>query len=242
MTLLTVLVDSREPKNMQNFQIGNLKAITQTLPTGDAWLACDDANLIVERKTPGDLLASIADGRLFEQCNAMAVASPWSYLVITGTMACQNGCVIEGGQLTKWTWRSLQGALLTIQELGIEIVYCDGDQDYPSTLEWLANRKRDPIKIKSARRSSVMQSPAEILLCALPGISERRAADLMKYCGTTAWAINYLTHDDNPNRVPGVGPGTRKRARQVFGLADNEYLGILIEEDGKYSEKEYKSE
>lgn len=237
MALQVVLIDSREPKHMQNFEVAGVKAITQTLPTGDAWLACNDANLIVERKTPADLLASIADGRLFEQCNAMIKASPWSYVIITGWFVCQNGKVVVGGQTTQWQWRSLQGALLTIQELGIEIVYCDGDRDYPATLEWLANRKRDAIKIKPQKRDVVMQSKAEALLCALPGISERRAADLLKFCSTAAWALSYLTNDDNPNKVPGVGPGTRKRTRQALGLADNEFLAVLFEEDGQYKEK-----
>lgn len=236
--LKAAIIDNREPSHIQAIKIGDVTPMIQMLPTGDVWLACDDANLIVERKTPGDLLASIADRRLFEQCAAMTKASSWCYLVITGWLACQNGYTVCGGQLSQWQYRSVQGALLTVQEIGVEIVHCDGDRDYAAMLEWLANRKRDTIKVKPQRRETVMQSHAEMLLCALPGISEKRAGDLLKYCGTAAWALNYLTQDDNPNRVPGMGPSTRASARRAIGLKDNEFLSVLVYEDEDYSEKE----
>lgn len=236
--LNAVLIDSREPKHIQNIKIGDIVPMIQMLPTGDAWLACHDTNIIVERKTPTDLLASIADGRIFEQCAKMAVASPWSYVIITGYLSVQDGQVVSNGQVTNWNARSVQGALLTIQELGIEIAYCDGDREFANTLEWLANRDRGEIKIKPQRRDAVMQSADESLLCALPGISDKRAADLLKFCGTAAWALSYLTDDDNPNSVPGVGPGTRKRARQALGLASNEFLAVLVNDGEDYVEKE----
>lgn len=236
--LNAALIDNREPQHIQTIKIGDVVPMIQQLPTGDTWLACNDANLIVERKTPSDLLASIADGRLFEQCAAMAKASPWSYIVVTGWLTCQHSMVVVDGQVSQWQMRSVQGALLTVQELGIEIVHCDGDQDYAATLLWLANRKRDAIKIKAQRRDTVMQSPAESLLCALPGISEKRAGDLLKFCGTGAWALSYLTDNDNSNNVPGVGPGTRKRTRKVLGLKDNEFLAVLEWTNNDWKEKE----
>ena len=236
--LVAAMIDNREPPHIQAIKIGSVTPMVQMLPTGDAWLACDDVNLVIERKTVSDLLASIADGRLLEQCPRMTQASPWCYVVVTGMLACQNGYVVNGGQVTQWQYRSVMGALLTVQELGVEIVFCDGDADYANTLGWLADRKRDTIKVKPQRRDVTLQSPAETLLCALPGISEKRAADLLHYCGTAAWAINYLTQDDNPNSVPGVGAGTRAAARSVFGLADNEFLSVLVIDDEAYSEKE----
>lgn len=239
--LNAVMIDNREPPYIQRITVGDVVPAVLALPTGDAWLACNDANLVIERKTIADLLASIADGRLLEQCARMVQASPWCYVVVAGYLAVKSGMIVNDGQVTQWQHRSVQGALLAVQDLGVEVVYCDGDRDYAATLEWLARRDRGTITIRPQRRNAVMQSPAEALLCALPGVSEIRAAELMRYCGTVAWALSYLTDDDNPNSVPGVGPGTRAKTRQALGLADNEYLGVLVSEDQNL-EKENQNE
>jgi ERCC4-type nuclease len=233
-----VIIDSREPRPIRELQIGGNAPMIQTLPTGDVWLACNDGNLIVERKTPGDLMASIADGRLFEQAAAMVKASPWAYVIVTGHLAERAGLVVESGRVTNWKMRSVQGALLTIQEIGVVVAYCDGDREFASTCEWLAGRDRGVVKVHPQRRDVVMQSPAEAFLCALPGVSETRAAALLRYAGTAAWALDWLTRYEMPaDRVPGIGEGTRKRARLAFGLADDEYLAVCNrQEEGNSSE------
>ena len=81
-----------------------------------------------------------------------------------------------------------------------------------------------------------METPQEHLLSALPGISEARAADLLKYCGTAAWAFNWLTECTlSAATVPGIGDGTRRNVRTVLGLKDNEYLAVYV---GGDTEKE----
>lgn len=227
--LLSALIDKNEPPHIKSIKIGNVVPISdKILPTGDVWLACSDANLIIERKTPPDLLASIADGRLLDQCARMTNSGPWSYLVVTGYLSVKSGQVVSNVQVTQWSARSVQGALLTVQELGVEIVYCDGDADFAATLLWLANRKRDAIKIQHQRRDAVLQSAAEMLLCALPGISEKRAGDLLAYSGSAAWALNYLTEDDDAAaRVPGIGPATRANVCRALGLKDGEILAVI---------------
>ena len=79
-----------------------VKVSVTNLSVGDAWLSCQDAAIIVERKTPSDLLASIADGRLFAQCAAMMAASPWSYLVVTGFWTVRGHHVQLDYQSTQW--------------------------------------------------------------------------------------------------------------------------------------------
>ena len=178
MTLSAILLDSREPSWVQELTFDDVPTSVTALTAGDAWLAVEDAVISIERKTFGDLLGSIQDGRLFDQAARMVELSPWCYLVVQGWW------YKEG-----WSVHRIQGALATVQQLGVIVICIDDQQQaYHDTLIWLANRKRGDVKI-AARREAVMQSAGERILCALPGISEVRARALLDHCATAAWAL-----------------------------------------------------
>lgn len=217
-----VIIDSREPPDLQGLRFGVAPTTVQALPCGDAMIAAEDAMLLIERKTLSDLLASIADGRLLAQCAEMVKVSEWSYIVIVGIPQVSGGKVIIDGRATEWQWQSVQGALLTAQELGVATVWT---QDYHDCLEWLASRNRGTVRIER-KRAALLQSPAEVILMALPGISDIRATALLKHCGTAAWALNYLTRDGGGD-VPGIGPATKQAARAALGLCDEHELRVL---------------
>ena len=74
----SIIIDSREPESIHKLDFGNVPKMKMTLDAGDLWVACGDGNtLIVERKEPNDLLASIADNRLFNQAAKMRQISNW---------------------------------------------------------------------------------------------------------------------------------------------------------------------
>jgi len=200
---------------------------------GDAWATVDDlATLVIERKTLSDLLASIRDGRLFTQAAAMVKVSAWAYEVVTELPVVRSGFVWAGGKLTNWKWSSVQGALMTLQDIGVQVVWWpESRQGYADALKFLAARDRGPVKVHPQRREVVMQSRAEAILCALPGISDGRAGALLKHCETTAWALEFLTADKWES-VPGVGPGTKSAVRQALGLADGLRLAVIDKETG----------
>ena len=225
MTISAVILDSREPTWVQSLRFGSAPVAVQELAAGDACLATPDAMILVERKTPNDLLASIADDRLFTQVAEMRKQTPWTYVVITGTLDAMMGKVRTDGRVTNWSWQSLQGALATVQELGAAIVYCAGDDQYAPTLEWLAGRNHGTVRT-GAKRDSVMTTPAESILTALPGISEVRATALLKHCGGTAWALAYLCGSTD-HKVPGIGPSTQQAARAALGLSDDLTLEVV---------------
>ena len=215
--MATILIDSREPANLH--QLGTV----QTLPVGDVWIAAADAVLIVERKTLADFCASIADGRLFNQVAAMRQASHWCYVVVIGLPVISGGRVVIGGKVTGWQWNSVQGAMLTVQELGANVVFCTSEIEYGNTLQWLARRDRGAVQI-AARRDVAIQSPAEQVLCALPGIAQGRAEALLQHCGNVAFALQALTDGE---KVPGVGPSTKNAVRSVLGLPPEMRLAVI---------------
>lgn len=224
--ITAVIIDSREPDDVRGLRFGQAPTLVQALPTGDAMLATENAMLLVERKTLSDLLASIADGRLVAQAAEMSKASPWSYLVITEIPKVAGGKIIAGGRITDWQWQSVQGALLTVQELGVEVVWTE---NYHDCLGWLASRNRGPARVER-KRDVLMASPGELVLMSLPGISEVRATALMQHCGNAATALAYLTQG-NDHTVPGVGPATMQAARAALGIPDDMQLELLTKEE-----------
>ena len=168
MTLKAVILASTEPASIKALNYG-VPTMVQALPCGDAWLATDTQTLVIERKTLSDLLASIRDGRLFDQAARLVSQSKWCYEVITELPVVRSGYIFLNGKMTEWKWASVQGALLTLQEMGVEVVWWqDG---YVECLKWLAGRDRDAVHVKPQKRDVIMQSPAETILCGLPGIS-----------------------------------------------------------------------
>lgn len=225
----SVLVDHREPLWMQRIHFdGALTAVTQ-LACGDVWLAAADGTLlIIERKTAGDLLASIADGRLFDQAAAMLALSPWSYIVIQGTLVPGNaGKTVAAGYPVNWQWAAVQGALQTVQEMGVTVIYLsEDDADFAPFLSRLAGRSRGPVRAGGPRKVELL-APGMALLMALPGVGPDRAKSILEQCGTAAFALSVLT-DDMLNII-GIGDGTRAKVREALGLADGMKLEVISE-------------
>lgn len=224
--LTSVLIDHREPPWMQRLQLDAPLTVTQ-LACGDMWIAAaDGALLIVERKTVSDLLASIADGRLFEQTAAMVAATPWAYIAVQGVLEpARDGRTLAGGMTTNWQWAAVQGALQTVQELGGCVVYLSGDDaDFAAWVKRLAGRDRGPVRAAAPRKTELL-APGMQLLMALPGVGPDRAKALLEQAGTAAFALSALS-DDMLN-VIGIGPETRAKAREALGLRDGEYLDIV---------------
>lgn len=224
--LTAVLIDQREPLWVQSLSFGGVPVAVTLLDCGDFRVACDDGNeLIVERKTPSDLLSSIADGRLVAQAAAMAAESRWAYLLITGDLLSYNGRVVADGHLTGWSYGSLQGALLSVQELGVSVVWCAGNAEVETTIERLAARNRNAMFIKP-KREAFLASAGEAALLALPGIGPDRLSALMDYSCTAARALEYLTGSSSNGEVAGLGPQTKLKIRAALGLEAHEQLTV----------------
>lgn len=235
--IVSALIDSREPAEIQNLDLG-VPVVTMPLDAGDIIVTCDDGRtLVIERKTPSDFLGSIKDGRLFQQCHKMREMSEFCYLAIVGRMDMVKGnkVRVDGYRITGWNWDSVQGALLTVQEMGASIIY---GADFKGCVERLARRDRDGLTIHPRRQSEPM-TPDEAFLASLPGIGALKAKELLSY-GTAAQALDYLT--DIPNdldkdglKIPGIGWNTKVAIRNVLGLSGKkrEYLTVNIWEQKK---------
>lgn len=240
MGITAALIDSREPQWVRSLTFGGVPTAIMELPTGDIQALTDDGStLLIERKTPEDLLntlrderllpqiARMVDTRLSEQAAGHGTFTTWPYLMITGTLyRGANGNVFTGERgLTGWNWDAVQGALLTIQEMGVMVVFAGGDEDFEAAIIRLAQRKRDPIKLLPPRPPSIV-GPGATFLASLPGVGVEHTMRLLEWSGNQpAWALVGIVDLSIECPLP---MATRKRVRQMLGLQPKQTIEYVI--------------
>ncbi|MEZ0396809.1 MAG: ERCC4 domain-containing protein [Anaerolineales bacterium] len=235
-----IMIDQREPDYIKS-QFPD-SAVT-LLETGDAWVACDDGHiLLIERKTNDDLLNSLKDGRLLEQISRLVEnrinqqlrgerQTYWPYLVITGAFAPDRNGKVYTGRETGWNWNAVQGALLTVQELGCYVVHCPSDTEYASTIKMLANRKRDEVVDILPQKEALPVDAKSVFLMGLPGIGLERARQILERSGgILAHALVGLT--DLEIKSP-IGEVSRQKIRGFLGLRDNQTIELSLDENDR---------
>lgn len=233
--ITAILCDSREPTWVKELKFGDAPVSITTLDVGDIWVACDDgAMLIVERKTPDDFLNSLREDRLLVQAQHLAEMRKqgyWPYIMITGEFErLPDGTIKTPERLTNWHWSSVQGAMLTIQEMGVPVIHCAGDKDLREAIIRLSNRKRDPMLLMPPMRAAKVLGPAEAMIAAIPGIGVERSVQVIELCTTAAWALCALT--DKVSKIPGVPNSVKTNLRHILGLEDHSQLIITEDESG----------
>lgn len=227
-------IDSREAPWVKKLTFGGVPTIVDYMEHADLMAACDDGEMVlVERKTPDDFLNSLKDGRLFPQLAPLYYATKWAYLMITGelTRGADDRVITERG-VTGWSWTAVQGAILSIQEMGVMVAFCAGDTDYEAAIMRLCNREhKSEMLLQPARFPRVLNNQ-EAIIASLPGIGIERMQAVFEFSGNNpAVALQVLT--DPETTIPNFPNGIKKRIRSVLGLADNTQLLIRTNVKGE---------
>lgn len=231
--LTGAFIDSREPEHIQKLKFGGVPCVVTALDCGDLWASCSDGELLViERKTTADLLASISDGRIFQQALKMRERSPWAYVVVTGYLQpTHDGKTFVQGKATGWNWDAVQGALLDIQETGVQVLYIEHDNGFEAAVCRLAKRSRAGRVLNNTARPARVMTAGETLLTGLPGIGLERAQDLLSgFDGNPAQALAWLTWEGTFGEVAGIGNGIKAGVRRALGLKPHESLTVWSDE------------
>ena len=219
------------PDGVDMLQITN--PLAAPLTAGNVMMLCVDPHplgvitLLGWVVTAHQMLHELKHGTLLINCAQVQKASPWSYLLISGSIQpAPDGKKIElNGRSSSFEWRAIQGALLTIAEMGVQVVWIGEDKRLGDTLVWLAERDRSPKKVQPARET-LFATPAEQILTALPGIGPERADQLLRNTGgNVILALNALT--DPENDMPGIPQKVREDARKIFALPDDCAVGVV---------------
>lgn len=259
--IVAVMIDTREPDWVKCLRFGGLPILFDALSTGDVQAITDDGHtLIVERKTLSDFLNTLKDDRLFPQLarmteirNAQILTgenpTSWAYLVITDPItADHNGKVIEPGRgVTGWSFASVMGTILSIQELGVFVCFANGQVDFEDTVLRLGRRNRNPVMTVTHPREKVDLTPKDLdpfkvaslmpmreikmlndaanFLIGLPGVGPENVQKILEWAGgNVTHALIGLT--DLEIKSP-ITLGLRRRLREIMGLSDGENLEVV---------------
>lgn len=176
--------------------------VVRRLPIGDVAIGME---VLVERKTTEDFVASLRDGRLFGQARRLAttVARPVFVLEGDGHVLTER---IESGPL--------RGAFLALMVgLRLPVLRTRDVHDTADTLRHLAAQQARRARAAPRAATPVARPPLDAdaidLLLALPGVGQARASTLAAHVGgvgdvARAGLTRLLS-------VPGIGPTTAAR-------------------------------
>lgn len=236
--ITAIMIDSREPDWVQHLKFGGVPKMVTLLETGDVQAVTDDGcTLVFERKTATDFLNTLKDDRLFPQMQRMTeirnaqmrMDEPlnyWPYLVITGSfLPGANGKVVADGRETGWSFASVQGTLLSIQEAGVFVTFANGDMDFEDCILRIGKRDRKPSMRILPARPAQMLGPKAAVLSSLPGIGIEKMQEILD------WSNNNVAHaliglTDMSIKSP-IGLSVRRRIRDLFGLCEGENIEIV---------------
>jgi DNA excision repair protein ERCC-4 len=209
------VVDEREKKSgIPNLLRGiGISLEIKTLPIGDYIVAPET---IVERKTISDLVSSIFDGRLFDQCHRLKEHYQFPILVIEGNI----------DEIEELTENSLvfYGAISSIAlDFKIPVIHTPNASHTSKLLVSMCSRKdasKGPF-IKKIRKSNDIQKQQLSMLCSLPGVGEKTAIRMLEKFGTPLRVLSSTTTE--LSKVSGLGEARAKNIKKVL-QAQNKHM------------------
>lgn len=179
----------------------------------------------VQRKQfPGDLLSSIADGRLYSQLPYLAELEQAMVLVEGYGKWTEDGELIGPIDYQRFTRTQMYGLFNSIMfEFGVpvyQVKNIDATEDYLIALEaWASKTKHSSLKTRPGPSGDSWGTSdrhfAMHMLQGLPGVGPELAGRMIDHFGTLplSWDVSY----DELLKVPGVGP---KKAVAMYEALD----------------------
>lgn len=214
-----ILVDSREPIDIASYMN---EATRVTLPLGDyVFFSHDNKKVVIERKTPGDLLTSLQTGRLQDQLKRLVEDCDYPFLLIEGHMfATEDGFVRFKSQTLKWKFTSVQNILITAQLSGVYLVFSDNRRCTAAVVEAMFNYFQKEEHLSLLRPKVFRPFPddlttiREMIVAAVPGIGPELSKRLIETFGTPAEV--FLANKEELMKVEGIGPSKVEKMIEVI--------------------------
>ena len=205
---LRIIVDDREQKSgIPNLlkSVG-LNVEMKTLPIGDYIVAPET---IVERKSIRDLLASVFDGRLFDQCSRLKENFEHPIILMEGNV----------DEIEEITDNPLifYGALSTVViDFKIPVIPTPSAAHTAKLLVSMCSRKDVPKGpfLKKIKKSPDLEKQQLTTLCSLPGIGEKFAVRMLEKFGTPMRVFTATTSE--LSKVEGLGEARAKKIKKVL--------------------------
>jgi len=205
---LRIVVDERERKSgiPDLLKAVGLNLEVKTLPIGDYIVGPET---IVERKSVPDLISSIFDGRLFDQCSRLKEHYTNPVIVMEGNVD-EIDSLVENPLV-------FYGALSSIAiDFKIPIIPTSSAGHTAKLLISLCSRKnvtRGPF-LKKIKKSDDLQRQQLTVLCSLPGVGEKLAIRMLQKFGSPSRMVNASLAD--LAKVEGLGDARAKKIKTML--------------------------
>ncbi|NRA05280.1 MAG: heavy metal resistance protein CzcA [Nitrosopumilus sp.] len=205
---LRIVVDERERKSgiPDLLKSVGMNIEMKTLPVGDYIVAPET---VIERKSIRDLLSSVFDGRLFDQCSRLKEHFQNPIVLVEGNV----------DEIEEITDNPLifYGAISTVViDFKIPIIPTPSAAHTAKLLVSLCSRKDIPKGpyLKKIKKSSDLQKQQLSVLCSLPGIGDKFAVRMLEKFGTPLRAFNATTAE--LAKVEGLGDARAKKIKTML--------------------------
>lgn len=178
----------------------------KTLPIGDYIVAPET---VVERKSIRDLLSSVFDGRLFDQCSRLKEHFQYPVILLEGNV--DEIDEIADNPLIFY------GAISTIViDFKIPIIPTPSAMHSAKLLVSMCSRNESPKGpyLKKIKKSNDLEKQQLSSLCSLPGIGEKFAVRMLEKFGTPLKVFTATTSE--LAKVEGLGEARAKKIKKIL--------------------------
>jgi len=205
---LRIVVDERERKSgiPDLLRAVGINIEMKTLPVGDYIVAPET---VVERKSIKDLISSVFDGRLFDQCNRLKENFQFPIILMEGNM----------DEINEITENPLifYGAVSSIAlDFKIPVIATPSADHTAKLLVSLCSRKelsKGPF-LKKIKKSNDIQKQQLVTLSSLPGVGEKLAIRMLEKFGSPLKVFNASSVE--LAKVQGLGNARAKKIKKML--------------------------
>lgn len=205
---MRIIADEREkksgiPKLLESI---GLQVEVRTLPVGDYVVAPET---VVERKSARDLLSSILDGRLYDQCARLRANFASPVLLLEGNVDELDG-IVENPLV-------FYGAISNVAlDYKIPIMPTPNAAHTARLLASMCGRRGAPSgpMLKKIKKSTDLGQQQLAVMCSLPGVGEKFAGRMLARFGTPLGALSATAAE--LAKVEGLGAARAKKIRAAL--------------------------
>lgn len=205
---LRIVIDERERKSgiPDLLKSIGINVEMKTLSIGDYIVAPET---VVERKSIRDLLSSIFDGRLFDQCTRLKENFEFPVVLMEGNVdeieeAVENPLIFYGALST------------VVIDFKIPIIPTPNANHTAKLLVSMCSRKDSPKGpyLKKIRKYDDLEKQQLSSLCSFPGIGEKFAIRLLERFGSPIKVLNASISE--LSKVEGLGISRSKKIKKIL--------------------------
>jgi DNA excision repair protein ERCC-4 len=205
---IRIVIDEREKKSgiPDLLRAIGINIEIKTLPIGDYIVAPET---VVERKSIQDLVSSIFDGRLFDQCSRLKENFQHPIILMEGNVD-EIETITENPLI-------FYGALSSIAiDFKIPVIPTPSASHTAKLLVSMCSRKETTSGpfLKKIRKSNDIQRQQLSSLCSLPGVGEKTAMRMLEKFGSPIRVFTATTAE--LSKVEGLGESRAKKIKKML--------------------------